>query len=166
MTNADDTRDTHVSANTERSPFEVSFYFDPTAPGSPERRTAYTESGEPTKLRAISLEEAQAQAEWEAQQAAKVKDQAKAATKIERMRRQLAPRKPAQDVKPDQDTKPRAMQAERFLTVALAPEATPSTPWLRLRGKWLAQARFPQSTRVRVQVELGKLIITPEEAAA
>ncbi|MEN9866180.1 MAG: hypothetical protein RL748_1770 [Pseudomonadota bacterium] len=160
MTNADDTRDTPASANTDRSPFEVSFYFDPTAPGSPERRTAYTDAGQPTALRVISLEEAQAQAEWEAQQAAKVKDQAKAATKIERMRRQLAPRKP------DQDTKPRAMQAERFLTVALAPEAAPSTPWLRLRGKWLAQAGFPQSTRVRVQVELGKLIITPEEAAA
>jgi toxic protein SymE len=93
-----------------------------------------------------------------------VKDQAKATAKLERMRRQLAPRKPAQDAKPDQDTKP--LQAERFLTVALAPDATPSTPWLRLRGKWLAQAGFPQSTRVRVQVELGKLIITPEEAAA
>ena len=54
------------------------------------------------------------------------------------------------------------IKPERFLTVQLVPEAWPcKTPWLRLRGKWLAAAGFPQQTRVKVRVMKGCLVITP-----
>ena len=34
-------------------------------------------------------------------------------------------------------------------------------PWIRLAGRWLEKAGFPISSRVRVEVEEGKLTITP-----
>ncbi len=45
------------------------------------------------------------------------------------------------------------IKPERFLTVQLSPESYPrKTPWIRLRGKWLAAAGFPQQTRIKVRV--------------
>lgn len=49
---------------------------------------------------------------------------------------------------------------ERFLTVALYPEAVPRLPWIRLRGLWLLQAGFVPHARVRVRIMQGCLIIT------
>lgn len=51
---------------------------------------------------------------------------------------------------------------ERFLTVALYPEARPRLPWIRLRGLWLAQAGFLPQARIRVRVMQGCLVITTE----
>jgi hypothetical protein len=51
---------------------------------------------------------------------------------------------------------------ERFLTVALYPEARPRLPWIRLRGLWLQQAGFSPNARVRVRVMQGCLVITTE----
>jgi len=51
---------------------------------------------------------------------------------------------------------------ERFLTVALYPEASPRMPWIRLRGLWLLQAGFTPQTRIRVRVMRGCLVITAE----
>jgi hypothetical protein len=38
-----------------------------------------------------------------------------------------------------------------------------SRPLVRLQGAWLDRAGFPAGSRVRVEVEAGKLIVTPEE---
>jgi Toxin SymE, type I toxin-antitoxin system len=55
------------------------------------------------------------------------------------------------------------IKPQRFLTVQLAPESWPrETPWIRLRGKWLAAAGFPLQTRIKVRVMKGCLVITPE----
>jgi len=51
---------------------------------------------------------------------------------------------------------------ERFLTVALYPEARPRLPWIRLRGLWLAQAGFTPQTRIRVRIMHGCLVITTD----
>lgn len=51
---------------------------------------------------------------------------------------------------------------ERFLTVALYPEARPRLPWIRLRGLWLLQAGFLPQARIRVRVMRGCLVITTE----
>lgn len=56
----------------------------------------------------------------------------------------------------------RAMRQERFLTVALYPEAQPRLPWIRLRGLWLEQAGFLPRARVRVRVMRGCLVITTD----
>ncbi|WP_278500700.1 SymE family type I addiction module toxin [Paraburkholderia fungorum] len=37
----------------------------------------------------------------------------------------------------------------------------PPAPWIRLSGRWLEQAGFEISGRIRVEVERGKLVITP-----
>lgn len=37
-------------------------------------------------------------------------------------------------------------------------------PYLKLQGKWLAQAGFSASTRCLVEVYQGMLVITPDEA--
>lgn len=36
-------------------------------------------------------------------------------------------------------------------------------PFLRVQGKWLAAAGFQVGDRVRVEVQPGRLIVTPEE---
>lgn len=51
---------------------------------------------------------------------------------------------------------------ERFLTVSICPEATPRTPWIRLRGLWLQDAGFTPKSRIRVRVMPGCLVITKE----
>ena len=51
---------------------------------------------------------------------------------------------------------------ERFLTVSIYPEAIPRLPWIRLRGRWLAQAGFTPQTRIRVRIMRGCLVITTE----
>jgi toxic protein SymE len=38
----------------------------------------------------------------------------------------------------------------------------PDVPWIRLAGRWLRKAGFKISGRIRVEVQEGKLIITPE----
>ena len=55
-----------------------------------------------------------------------------------------------------------ASKEERFLTVALYPEARPKIPWIRLRGLWLQQAGFAPQARIRVRVMTGCLVITIE----
>jgi toxic protein SymE len=37
----------------------------------------------------------------------------------------------------------------------------PPAPWIRLSGRWLAKAGFGISGRIRVEVEKGRLTITP-----
>jgi toxic protein SymE len=37
----------------------------------------------------------------------------------------------------------------------------PDAPWIRLTGRWLEDAGFKIASRVRVEVEKGRLIITP-----
>lgn len=61
----------------------------------------------------------------------------------------------------DVPTPPSGKQ-ERFLTVALYPEAQPKIPWIRLRGRWLQQAGFAPQARVRVRIMQGCLVITTE----
>lgn len=41
------------------------------------------------------------------------------------------------------------------------PEDYPPAPWIRLSGRWLEEAGFEISGKVRVEVEKGKLVITP-----
>jgi toxic protein SymE len=40
-------------------------------------------------------------------------------------------------------------------------EDLPPAPWIRLSGRWLAEAGFEISGRIKVEVERGKLTITP-----
>jgi toxic protein SymE len=40
-------------------------------------------------------------------------------------------------------------------------EDLPPAPWIRFSGRWLEQAGFEISGRIRVQVERGRLVITP-----
>jgi toxic protein SymE len=40
-------------------------------------------------------------------------------------------------------------------------EDLPPAPWIRLSGRWLEAAGFEIAGRIRVEVERGKLIITP-----
>lgn len=51
---------------------------------------------------------------------------------------------------------------ERFLTVALYPEAQPHIPWIRLRGMWLQQAGFTPKSKVKIRVMTDCLVITRE----
>jgi HSP20-like domain of unknown function (DUF1813). len=37
----------------------------------------------------------------------------------------------------------------------------PPAPWIRLSGRWLQAAGFEISERIRVEVEHGRLVITP-----
>jgi toxic protein SymE len=40
-------------------------------------------------------------------------------------------------------------------------EDLPPAPWIRLSGRWLEEAGFEINGRIRVEVEKGKLTITP-----
>lgn len=40
-------------------------------------------------------------------------------------------------------------------------EDYPPVPWIRLSGRWLNEAGFDISGKVRVEVEKGRLVITP-----
>ncbi|WP_454871575.1 SymE family type I addiction module toxin [Paraburkholderia xenovorans] len=35
-------------------------------------------------------------------------------------------------------------------------------PWLRIAGMWLEHAGFPPGQRVRIEVQYGRLVITPD----
>jgi len=74
------------------------------------------------------------------------------------------------------DVKPCAPVLERFVTISavrqprplrsvtdlyLPPPDFPPAPGIRLAGRWLEQAGFAIAGRVRIQVEDGRLIITP-----
>ncbi|MFC6308254.1 SymE family type I addiction module toxin [Paraburkholderia dipogonis] len=37
----------------------------------------------------------------------------------------------------------------------------PPAPWIRLSGRWLAKAGFNISDRIQVEVQRGRLVITP-----
>ncbi|MFM0233267.1 SymE family type I addiction module toxin [Paraburkholderia sediminicola] len=37
----------------------------------------------------------------------------------------------------------------------------PPAPWIRLSGRWLEEAGFEISGRIRVDIQHGKLVITP-----
>jgi len=37
----------------------------------------------------------------------------------------------------------------------------PPVPWIRLAGRWLEHAGFAIDARVRIQIENGRLVITP-----
>ncbi|WP_235024451.1 SymE family type I addiction module toxin [Caballeronia arvi] len=54
-------------------------------------------------------------------------------------------------------------EAERERPFSLRPNKTPPPlyPWIRLAGRWLEQAGFEAGQQVRVEVQHGKLIITP-----
>jgi toxic protein SymE len=54
---------------------------------------------------------------------------------------------------------------ERRLTVSLYPQPTPTVPWIRLCGLWLAQAGFTPQSRVLVRVMHGCLVLTLEKKA-
>jgi toxic protein SymE len=41
------------------------------------------------------------------------------------------------------------------------PEDYPPAPWIRLSGRWMEEAGFEISGKVRVEVQKGKLVITP-----
>ena len=55
---------------------------------------------------------------------------------------------------------------ERFLTVGFCPEQNQKTPWIRIRGLWLLKIGFQPGSRVRVNVTMGCLVITPEKRNA
>ena len=57
-------------------------------------------------------------------------------------------------------------KAERFVTVSLCPGEIPAMPWIRLRGQWLLQAGFDVQAKVRIKIEQGRLILTPEPTSA
>ncbi|MDQ7982492.1 SymE family type I addiction module toxin [Paraburkholderia sp. SARCC-3016] len=40
-------------------------------------------------------------------------------------------------------------------------EDYPPVPWIRLSGRWLEEAGFEISGKARVEVQKGKLVITP-----
>ena len=60
----------------------------------------------------------------------------------------------------------RQPKAERFVTVSLCPGEIPAMPWIRIRGQWLTAAGFDVQAKVRIQVEQGRLILTPEPTSA
>jgi hypothetical protein len=153
MANANDTRDTLAPANQiEEAPRQLWYTQLASAteaateaatdlpPGSLERRTVFDEQGQPTDLRIITLEEAEANA--------------KAAQLKERRQQRKYPER----------THIRKTKPERFLKVVARPVYPNDVPLISLCGKWLAQAGFEMAMRVRVQVEHGRLTITPEVA--
>ena len=158
MAKADDTRDAQAFASEAM-----------------EQRMVRTESGDLTAFIALTLEEAAEQALVLEAEEAKAKEQA--AKKAEQAKA-LAAKKEAQYLKakerrmnpPKKDPnapppKERPMKAERFLTVADL-GAPRDTPFLRVAGKWLAQAGFPVDTKVKIKVVKGCLVITKDLAAA
>lgn len=151
MANANDTRDTRAPANqieeSPRQPWYTELAGAPEgtdlAPASPERRTVFDEQGLPTNLRMITLEEAAANANTE---------------RLKKKRQQ------SKRPHPNRQPHSRKIKPERFLKVVARPVYPNDIPWISLCGKWLAQAGFEMAMRVRVQVEHGRLIITPEPA--
>lgn len=133
-----------------------------------EQRTVFTEDGQPTDMRALSLDEAQAYAVKEAAVSSLANEQAKTAAKaqarfLEQKQRRYGPM--GYGARTAVPRKPAAIKPERFLTIANLGHSGTNTPWLRLSGKWLEQAGFPVNARVKVEVTEGRLIITPEVAA-
>jgi toxic protein SymE len=72
--------------------------------------------------------------------------------------------------------KPSAPVHERFVTISALRQPRPirnvhdmyrprpdlpPAPWIRLAGRWLEKAGFAIEGRVRVEVEHGRLVITP-----
>jgi hypothetical protein len=131
-----------------------------------EQRTVFTEDDQPTNMRVLSLDEAQAYAVKEAAASSLADEQAKAAAKsearfLQQKQRRYGPM--GYGAKTTVPRKPGAIKPVRFLTVADL--GSTKTPWLRLSGKWLEQAGFPVNSRVKVEVSEGRLTITPEVAA-
>ncbi|WP_328822382.1 SymE family type I addiction module toxin [Paraburkholderia nemoris] len=56
--------------------------------------------------------------------------------------------------------RPRPMKTFAPDHVKFFPDLPPA-PWIRLSGRWLEQAGFEISGRIRVEVERGRLVITP-----
>ena len=147
MAKEDDTRVAHASASEAM-----------------ERRIVRTEGGDMSAFIAITLEEAQARAQAiEADEAqAKAEAAKKEARYLKAKERRMNPPKKDPNAPPPKE---RPMKAERFLTVADLGTPT-DTPFLRVCGKWLAQAGFPVDAKVKITVAKGCLVITRERAAA
>jgi toxic protein SymE len=153
MTNADDTRVAYATYAANQT-------------FTAEQRTVYTEDGQPTDLRVISLDEAQSYAQKEPAALARAEAEAEEkgqARFLQQKQRRYGPR--GYGAKTTVPRKPKAMKAERFLTVTDLGDPSPNTPWLRLRGKWLEQAGFPVHSRVKVEISEGRLLITLEAAS-
>ncbi|WP_328821576.1 SymE family type I addiction module toxin [Paraburkholderia domus] len=56
--------------------------------------------------------------------------------------------------------RPRPMKTFAPDHVKFYPDLPPA-PWIRLSGRWLQAAGFEISERIRVEVEHGRLVITP-----
>ncbi|AQH02080.1 hypothetical protein A9R05_22985 [Burkholderia sp. KK1] len=50
---------------------------------------------------------------------------------------------------------------ERPLSLPPNYKPLPLYPWLKLAGRWLEQAGFESGQRAKVEVQHGKLVITP-----
>jgi Toxin SymE, type I toxin-antitoxin system len=70
---------------------------------------------------------------------------------------------PAQDpISPDSAPISEPRPEIRRLLVSYAPNgSSPSTPMLRLQGRWLESSGFPVSCMVKVHVSRGRLVIEP-----
>ena len=122
----------------------------PAPANNPQDPRAVLADGQLTEFRVITLEEAEAQAKADAKG-------------LQRKRQRLPLFKRRAKTTPP--PKPRDIKPERLLTVTDYGDPCPNTPWIRLRGRWLTEAGFPVRCRIRVQVEKGRLIITPEGAS-
>ena len=74
----------------------------------------------------------------------------------------------------DADLKPSTLHAERSVTVQQSQRyqplsrfrpgacrsSPPLVPWFKLSGRWLELAGFEAGQRVRIEVQLGRLVIT------
>jgi toxic protein SymE len=49
----------------------------------------------------------------------------------------------------------------RYLKPGAQRHEPPLVPWLKLSGKWLEQAGFDPGQRARIEVQHGRLVITP-----
>jgi len=56
--------------------------------------------------------------------------------------------------------RPRPMKTYAPAHIEFFPDLPPA-PWIRLSGRWLEAAGFGISGRIRVEVEKGRLTITP-----
>ena len=160
MANTDDTPDSAVPATATD--------LSTATPCNTGARAVLTEEGEPSAYYALTLAEAQTKAEAEAKEAkAQAKEAKAAAAKAAKAIKRKIAVQHAIYIKP-KPSKPKQykMKRERFLTVADTRTTRTPTPWIRLSGKWLEQAGFPVSARVKIEVSEGKLIITPEADAA
>jgi hypothetical protein len=151
MANANDTREPDAPANNATPGDQAAANQLRAAYGNatPAQRTVFAD-GQITGLVALTMEEAEAHAKAEAKAQ-------------EAKRKRMSPFKRPKE---KAATKPGKPQTDRFLTVTTMPGNFANMPWIRLAGQWLAQAGFSVRTRVRVHVEAGRLIITPEEEDA